>query len=190
MKFFHYGSRETALEHTLPPGRLWFGHLPDSNDPREFAPIWPAIVERGGERITRPFELIEMVDHLLRDAVHVLCLTEDRASQEHVGARDRRCWECARLRRKSTRGDLERYLNNHHIAIYGLDAEGSYGVRLRDRSPPSSVLLTLPKGSDEGGAAAPVGVSRQRTAETRCGSRSTDEAFSQNGRSFRSERGV
>ena len=84
VKLFHYTSRDTALEHILPTGRLRFGRLPRTNDPREFAPISFGIVDRVDENdqlTTRnPSELIEEADALLRDSVHVLCLTEDRRS--------------------------------------------------------------------------------------------------------------
>jgi hypothetical protein len=40
MKLFHYTTRDAALEHILPTGRLRLGRLPRTNDPREFAPVW------------------------------------------------------------------------------------------------------------------------------------------------------
>lgn len=81
MKLFHYTSREAALEHILPTGRLRFGRLPRTNDPREFAPIWFAIAgfvsDDDGLTSRSPFELIEEANALLYDSVHVLCFTED-----------------------------------------------------------------------------------------------------------------
>jgi hypothetical protein len=85
MKLFHYTSREAALEHILPTGRLRFGRLPRTNDPREFAPIWFSIAGHVGddEPLTarRPFELVEEANELLRGSVHVLCFTEDQPSR-------------------------------------------------------------------------------------------------------------
>ncbi len=84
MKLFHYTRPDAALEHILPTARLRFGHLPRTNDPREFAPVWPGIVGFVGDEplTTRsPFELIEEFDELLRGSVHILCLTEDRPSR-------------------------------------------------------------------------------------------------------------
>jgi hypothetical protein len=89
VKLFHYTSRETALEHILPTGRLRFGRLPRTNDPREFAPTWFSIggaVGEDGELTQRnPFELIEEARTLLSESVHMLCFTEDRASAGHSG---------------------------------------------------------------------------------------------------------
>lgn len=89
-KLFHYTSREAALEHILPTGRLRFGRLPRTNDPREFAPVWPAIagrVDDDDDQMTTgsPFELIEEANELLRGSVHVLCFTEDRPSPVSSG---------------------------------------------------------------------------------------------------------
>jgi hypothetical protein len=82
VKLFHYTTRETALEHILPTGRLLFGHLPRTNDPREFAPVWFTIGGRLGEddelTTRNPFELIEEANVLLRKSVRLLCLTEDQ----------------------------------------------------------------------------------------------------------------
>jgi len=85
MKLFHYTSRDAALEHILPTGRLRFGRLPRTNDPREFAPVWFSIAGFVGdddEPLTTgsPFGLIEEADELLRGSVHVMCLTEDQPS--------------------------------------------------------------------------------------------------------------
>jgi hypothetical protein len=82
-KLFHYTRPDAALEHILPSGRLRFGHLPSTNDPREFAPVWSAVAGFVGDEplTTRsPFELIEEASELLRGSVHLLCLTEDRPS--------------------------------------------------------------------------------------------------------------
>lgn len=88
-KLFHYTSREAALEHILPTGRLRFGRLPRTNDPREFAAVLPGIAGFVGdddELTTRsPFELIEDANELLRGSVHVLCFTEDRPSGVSYG---------------------------------------------------------------------------------------------------------
>jgi hypothetical protein len=85
MKLFHYTSREAALEHILPTGRLRFGRLPRTNDPREFVPILFPIAGFVGDddQLTTgsPFELIDEANELLRDSVHVLCLTEGMPSQ-------------------------------------------------------------------------------------------------------------
>jgi hypothetical protein len=84
MKLFHYTSREAALEHILPTGRLRFGRLPRTNDPREFVPILFPIAGRVGEddQLTtrNPWDLIEEANELLRESVHVLCLTKDTPS--------------------------------------------------------------------------------------------------------------
>lgn len=85
MKLFHYTRPDAALEHILPTGQLRFGPLPRTNDPREFAPVWPGIAGfvpddqplTGGN----PFELVEEANELLRGSVHLLCLTEDRPSR-------------------------------------------------------------------------------------------------------------
>jgi hypothetical protein len=102
VKLFHYTSRDAALEHILPTGRLRFGRLPRTNDPREFGPVMFSIVGRVGddEPLTErnPFELIEEADQLLRASVHVLCLTEDKPSRggpQHgygTGPRRARMW--------------------------------------------------------------------------------------------------
>jgi len=85
VKLFHYTSRAKALEHILPTGRLRFGRLPRTHDPREFAPVWFGIagfVGEDDELTTRsPFELIEEAQDLLRGSVHVLCFTEDQPSR-------------------------------------------------------------------------------------------------------------
>lgn len=82
MKLFHYTSREAALEHILPIGRLRFGRLPRTNDP---ARVLPNLVRdrrpcgRYDQLTSRsPFELIREATALLYDSVHVLCFTEDR----------------------------------------------------------------------------------------------------------------
>ena len=84
-KLFHYTKRDVALEHILPTGRLRFGRLPRTNDPREFVPILFPIVGYLGEddKLTErdPFDLIDEANRLLRDSVHLLCLTEDKPSQ-------------------------------------------------------------------------------------------------------------
>jgi hypothetical protein len=89
MKLFHYTKRETALEHILPTGRLRFGTLPRTNDPREFTPVWFSIagfVPDDGDLTARnPFDLIEEASALLRESVHVLCFTEDRPSRHESG---------------------------------------------------------------------------------------------------------
>jgi Protein of unknown function (DUF2971) len=83
-KLLHYTSRDKAMEHILPTARFRFGRLPRTNDPREFAPVWPGIAGSVGkdEPLTAggPFELIEEFSELLRGSVHLLCLTEDRPS--------------------------------------------------------------------------------------------------------------
>jgi hypothetical protein len=91
VKLFHYTDREAALEHILPTGRLRFGRLPRTNDPREFGPVWFTIagfVPEDGDLIKgNPFELIEEASTLLRESVHVLCFTEDQPSQRGHGGR-------------------------------------------------------------------------------------------------------
>jgi hypothetical protein len=89
VKLFHYTSRDAALEHILPSGRLRFGRLPRTNDPREFAPVLPGIAGFVGDddEVTtgNPFEFIEEANELLRGSVHVLCFTEDRPSRVSSG---------------------------------------------------------------------------------------------------------
>lgn len=77
-KLFHYTSRETALEHILPTCTLRFGRLPRTNDPREFGPTLFTIGGYGDMEDFNPFELIADADRLLRESVHLLCLTEDQ----------------------------------------------------------------------------------------------------------------
>lgn len=111
MKLFHYTSRGAALEHILPTGRLRFGHLPRTNDPREFAPVWPGIAgfvgEDEGVVSKDPFDLIERALELLNASVRVLCLTEDQPSRHGVqhgygnGPHRARMW--AQYRRVITR---------------------------------------------------------------------------------------
>src|SRR4051794_29020534 len=84
MKLFHYTKRETALEHILPTGRLRFGTLPRTNDPREAVPTLFTVAGFVGDddELTKrdPFDLIAEAGALLRDSVHLLCLTEDKPS--------------------------------------------------------------------------------------------------------------
>jgi hypothetical protein len=91
MRLFHYTSRGTALEHILPTGRLRFGRLPRTNDPREFGGIWfgmSGFLPEDEDLTARdPFELGAEADELLRAKVHLLCLTEDQPSQGAEQAR-------------------------------------------------------------------------------------------------------
>jgi hypothetical protein len=87
VKVFHYTPRGTALEHILTTGKLRFGRLPRTNDPREFAPLWFTIGGRGDLPDINPFEMIAEADRLLRESVHLLCLSEDRPNRDGIDGR-------------------------------------------------------------------------------------------------------
>src|SRR4051794_19053370 len=79
---FHYTSSKAAVEGILATGRIRLGRLPRTNDPRESMPLEFAlggfISEQDDDLVDDLFEFQKTADALVRQSVHLLCLTEDR----------------------------------------------------------------------------------------------------------------